>query len=179
MTSGRRTVKAVVAVVEDVAVEGSVLVEASAVVLGVDSGVDSEEASAGASVVDGAVVRAVVAKETEAMELPEEDTEVVGKEADHVAEVSEEAREGDAAKAEAGEATAAVTKARAMPRSSSRSSRSPPHLYQKFDHLSLDMGGFSTASLSLWVRRNHSSNLCRRYHRNSYLAFHLNRHEYV
>jgi len=87
-------------------------------VLGVDSGVDSEEASAGASVVAVVGVRAVVEMETEAMELLEVDTEVVEMEADHGAEASEEKEEGDAEKAEAGEAIAAVIKARATLRSS-------------------------------------------------------------
>merc|ERR1712240_370019 len=59
-----RTEIAVVAAAEDVAVEDSVLVEASVVVLGGVLEVDSEEASAGASVVDEAVVRAVVGMET-------------------------------------------------------------------------------------------------------------------
>merc|ERR1719347_901358 len=63
MVETRREI-AVVAAVEDVAVEDSVLEEDSVVVLGVASGGDSEEASAEASVVDEAGVRAVVETET-------------------------------------------------------------------------------------------------------------------
>merc|ERR1719347_2326327 len=63
MVETRREI-AVVAADEDVAVEDSVLEEDSVVVLGVVSGVDSEEASAGASEVGEAGVRAVVETET-------------------------------------------------------------------------------------------------------------------
>lgn len=139
MTAGRRMAREVVAVAEDVAVEGSVPAVASAAELVVDSAEDSGEASAVASVADVAVVRAAAAKETEARELLEEATEAVEKEG-RAAEVSGEEREGDVERDVAGEATEAVSRVRAVPRSSSRSSCSPPHLYQKFDHLSLRLG---------------------------------------
>jgi len=120
MVETRREI-AVVAAVEDVAVEDSVLEEDSVVVLGVVSGVDSEEASAGASVVDEAGVRAVVETETVVTEVLVVDTEVVEMEAEDVVAVSEEAKE-DAEKAEAEAATAAVIKAKVTPRSSRRKS---------------------------------------------------------